>query len=53
MKGAQCYELFRGIALRNHGFLSFFLKNVIRRLGQDECIESSNIYNNLQRLDYL
>ena len=25
MKGVQCYELFGGIALKNHAFLSIFL----------------------------
>ena len=28
MKGVQCYELFRGIALKNHAFSFFFFISV-------------------------
>ena len=30
MKGVQCYELFEGIALKNHAFFSFSLGADIR-----------------------
>ena len=38
MKGVQCYELFGGIALKNHAF-SFSLYNIVFQIGSHETVE--------------
>ena len=44
MKGVQCYELFGGIALKNHAFFLFFYADD-KSLNTQKRFDSSNSYD--------
>ena len=51
MKGVQCYELFGGIALKNHTF-SFLNRNMSRNSVDDE-FKKSTKYHMIDKIDEL
>ena len=46
MKGVQCYELFGGIALKNHAFFFFHIQLSIGRYANMRCIINCNCRSN-------